>query len=406
MTQAERNLTLLERVIPDNEKLYIWCYDRDGRLIATSCRDSAVLQDAFMYLGGAKKISALSPEETDRGPVLIGSSVGMQWAVTREHERSNELFFVIGPVFYQPPLAEEIRFGLTKVEHPSGFIAWSQDFLAALHEMPVLPYNVFIRYVLMIHNVLTGDHLGVEAVGKTETGMEHISASPAEQRDRSRVYAAEKAMLQVVREGDINYQDILQDSVLLSTGVPVRGKDPLRAAKTSIIVFTSLVCRAAIEGGLSPEVGYSLGDSYIQAVEDCNDSSEFSALAYTMYRDFIYRVHQIRLNPNYSHAVQKVCDFISLSLNRKIKTSELAELVGYSEYYLTEKFRKETGQSVSSYIRQVKIDRAKVLLESTDLSVRDIAERLAFNTPNYFIQTFREITGETPAQYRRKLSRE
>ena len=43
-----------------------------------------------------------------------------------------------------------------------------------------------------------------------------------------------------------------------------------------------------------------------------------------------------------------------------------------------------------------------MLLESTDMSVREIAERLAFNTVNYFIQSFREAAGCTPAQYRKQ----
>ena len=45
---------------------------------------------------------------------------------------------------------------------------------------------------------------------------------------------------------------------------------------------------------------------------------------------------------------------------------------------------------------------AKALLEATDMSVREIAERLAFNTVNYFIQSFRDTVGCTPAQYRKK----
>ena len=44
-----------------------------------------------------------------------------------------------------------------------------------------------------------------------------------------------------------------------------------------------------------------------------------------------------------------------------------------------------------------------MLLESSDLSVREIADRLAFNTVNYFIQSFRDTTGYTPAQYRKKF---
>jgi phosphomannomutase len=48
--------------------------------------------------------------------------------------------------------------------------------------------------------------------------------------------------------------------------------------KTSIVVFTTLVSRAAMEGGLSPEVAYALGDSYLQSAEDCRDSGELAAL--------------------------------------------------------------------------------------------------------------------------------
>ena len=160
-----------------------------------------------------------------------------------------------------------------------------------------------------------------------------------------------------------------------------------------------------MEGGLSPELAYSLGDSYIQAAESCRDSGELNVLAHAMYHDFIYRVHHLRVNPNYSYAIQKCCDYIELSLERKIKTADLAALVGYSEYYLTEKFKAETGQSVASYIRYAKVERAKLLLESTDLSIRELAEKLAFNTVNYFIQCFRDTTGYTPAQYRKRMRR-
>jgi len=158
-----------------------------------------------------------------------------------------------------------------------------------------------------------------------------------------------------------------------------------------------------MEGGLSPEVAYPLGDSYIQSVENCQDSGELSALASAMYHDFVYRVHHLRTNPNYSHAIQKCCDYIELSLDRKIRTADLAALVGYSEYYLTEKFKKETGQSVSSYTKFARVERAKAMLVSTDMTVQQIADRLAFSTPNYFIQCFRETTGYTPAQYRKKF---
>ena len=310
------------------------------------------------------------------------------------------VYFLIGPVFYAAPSERQLRASLRAFTGSLEDARWSSDLIRALPRLPVMPYAVFSRYVMLVHNTLTGEQLGPEALGAAVPSGD-MGGSAAGARDREKVWLAERALLQMVRNGDINYHAVIQRSVNLSPGVPVQGADPLRQMKTSIVVFTTLVSRAAMEGGLSPEVAYALGDSYLQAVEDCRDSGELAALANAMYHDFIYRVHHLRTNPSYSHAIQKCCDYIELSLDRKIRVADLAALVGYTEYYLTEKFKKETGLPVSQYIRFAKVERAKVLLESTDMSVREIAERLAFNTINYFIQSFRETTGCTPAQYRK-----
>ena len=125
-----------------------------------------------------------------------------------------------------------------------------------------------------------------------------------------------------------------------------------------------------------------------------------------MYHDFIHKVHQLRVNPGMSHAIQKCCGYIELNLASRIRAFDLAALVGYTEYYLTVKFKKETGMSVSSYVRAARVERAKLMLRSGDLSVKEIADALSFNTPGYFIQNFREVTGLTPAEYRRKVREE
>ena len=406
MTRGEQNLLLLQSLIPASEKLYVWCYDRDGRFVASSCpeEDRKLLADAFDRFGGMGHALAYAHDAGNTRPQIIGSPIGMQWALSYEPERNRRLFFVIGPVFYAPPLERQLRPALRPYITSREDADWSVALLGHLAAMPVMSYAIFSRYVMMVHNTLTGQQLGLDALYTDAYQDGQMPLEPAGARDRSKIYLAERAMLQMVRNGDINYHNILQASSRMSPGVPIQGQDPLRQTKTSIVVFTTLVSRAAMEGGLSPEIAYSLGDSYLQSVEDCRDSGELNALAHAMYHDFVYRVHHLHVNPNYSHAIQKCCDYIELSLDRKIRTADLAALVGYTEYYLTEKFKKETGQSVSSYIRYAKVERAKVLLESTELSVREIADKLAFNTVNYFIQSFRDTTGYSPAQYRKRFN--
>ncbi len=405
MTQGEENLLLLESLIPGGERFYVWCYKKDGSFLASSCpkEEQDVLDQAFRVLGGMEKTLLAAGDAGQSWPLLLGSPIGMQWAVTLETERRRELIFVVGPVFYSAPMERQLREGLRPYMNSRENAAWATKLYQFLPKLPVMSYAIFSRYVMMVHNTLTGQQLGMDALNSALPQEAGASLARAEKRDRNSVYRAERAMLQMVRNGDISYQSVLQNSVGLSPGVPIQGPDPLRQMKTSIVVFTTLVSRAAIEGGLSPEVAYPLGDSYIQSAEDCRDSGELNALAHAMYHDFIYRVHHLRTNPDYSLAIQKCCDYIELGLDRKIRVADLAALCGYTEYYLTEKFKKETGQSLNSYIRYTKVERAKVLLESTGLSVREIAEKLAFNTVNYFIQSFRETTGYTPARYRERF---
>ena len=68
---------------------------------------------------------------------------------------------------------------------------------------------------------------------------------------------------------------------------------------------------------------------------------------------------------------------------------------------MTRKFKEETGYFISDYVKFARIERAK-LLQSTDLSILEIAGRLGFATRSYFSQAFREVTGMTPTHFREK----
>lgn len=408
ITQAEQNLSLLKSLIPMGDSFHIWCYDNKGKLLGSSCHGviRETLHHAFEALGAYDKMLEYAAAPDHDAPRILGSSIGVQWAVTLEKERKNDVVFVLGPVVNMPIDGACMRSALNSSRPAMADAGWIEPFCTLASALPVMSYAVFGRYVMLIHNVLTGDQMGIEALNRDTKIQEKEPAFEINQRNRVDIYHSEKALLDVVRRGDINYAHVLNRSSSLSPGVPVHGRDPLRQMKTSIVVFTTLVTRAAMEGGLSPEIAYPLGDSYIQAAEDCRDSGELNSLSHAMYHDFIYRVHQLHASPHCSHAIQKCCDYIELSLDRKIRARDLATLVGYTEYYLTEKFKHETGLSVSDYVRNAKIKRARMLLQYTDLSITEIADRLAFNSANYLIRVFKEREGCTPAAFREKLQTE
>lgn len=392
-------VSLLQELVACCDAISTWCYDAKGELLFSNCTDETVLNTAFSAFG----CRSILMEHTNilNNPFLLGTSLGLVWGAALERENGAlQRFWLLGPVFYATTTKGQIELGYDFYRGLELSVAWKEQFMQAAARLPVVTNVLLGRYLLMLHYCLTGQTLHYSDIVMPTELLRPAKPAEPPKRDRYQVYAAERALLDMVRNGDLNYAEAFSNSSLLSSGVPVSGPDPLRQVKSSITVFTSLVCRAAIEGGVSPEEAYSLGDAYIQRAENARSQQELLNLPATMYDDFIHRVHRCRTNPRYSPMVQKCVDYIDLHLEQKIQAADLAAQLGYDDYYITRRFKRETGYSLTNYIKFAKIERAKVLLQSTRLTVQQIADGLGFTTRSYFIQCFKAVTGRTPTAWR------
>ena len=393
----EQNLALFQELLCCGSNIYTWCYDSDGNLLSSNCPDESLFAKAFSLLGCLDRALRLS--QNPGQPRVVGTSFGLIWGVDYVYrENTFQRMYVIGPAFSYNISMQDMENGFQHYAGQDISLAWKHRLIGACCRIPIAQNTLFIRYLLMLHYCLTGEKLNASDTSVQQSFSD--VAPPVERRDRRHVWLAERALLDMVRRGDLNYKEALNTSLLISAGVPVMGRDPLRQAKTSVIVFTSLVCRAAVEGGLSPETAYSLGDSYIQAAENARTYDEINGIPLLMYDDFIHRVHKIRQVPGLSAPIAQCRDYIEMHPEEKIRAKDLAGLVGYTEYYLTHKFKEETGISVSDYVKKAKIDRAKILLRSTDLSIQELSDRFCFSSRNYFSRVFSETVGCTPMEYR------
>ncbi len=84
-----------------------------------------------------------------------------------------------------------------------------------------------------------------------------------------------------------------------------------------------------------------------------------------------------------------------------INLSDLARSYHYHPGYLTELFRRQTGMTPITYIRQLRLERAKQLLLNTDARIDHVAFQCGFSDPKYFMKVFRRSVGVTPGEYRR-----
>lgn len=397
---VSQNIELFQELIRCGGEISLWQYDGEGNMLSSNCPEAAIFDTAFSLSGSRSRMLAYAAAQD--APVLLGTEMGLIWGAAFEKREGRPVrACVLGPVFFSDTAVRQIKDGLASYQGSEVSIAWKSRFIESLAQVPVSQHVVFSRYILMLHYCLTGRHLQASDLSVLNAAPSSAGRRGSDShRDRYLVWNTERALLQMVRNGDLNYKAAFHHSSMVSNGVPLRGGAPLRQAKTSVIVFCSIVCRAAMEGGLSPEEAYSLGDAYIQNAENAKTMDELTAISVMMYDDFIRRVHRCRSNPSRSEAVQKCCDYIEMNLGEKIHASDLASLAGYSEYYITRKFKEETGFFINDYLKFARMERAKLLLQSTDLSILEIAGQLGFATRSYFSQAFREITGMTPTQFR------
>jgi AraC-like DNA-binding protein len=93
------------------------------------------------------------------------------------------------------------------------------------------------------------------------------------------------------------------------------------------------------------------------------------------------------------------------NLSQTILQEELAESVGLGYSLYRKKFKEYTGVSPAQYQIGLRINKAKDLLITSNLSLKEIAGNLGFETADYFFRLFRQKTGVTPSDFREKNKR-
>lgn len=101
-----------------------------------------------------------------------------------------------------------------------------------------------------------------------------------------------------------------------------------------------------------------------------------------------------------AYKLNKVKDFIEERLAEDLSIADLAAVVHMSQFHFARTFKAATGNSPHRYLTQRRIERAKVLLGVTKLSVAEIAYSVGFTNQSHFIAQFRKAIGTTPQNYR------
>jgi two-component system response regulator YesN len=103
----------------------------------------------------------------------------------------------------------------------------------------------------------------------------------------------------------------------------------------------------------------------------------------------------------YSDVIDQVKAYVSQHYNNEqVSLKTISAHVRISPSHLSKIFSQETGQTITEYLTQVRIGKAKELLKTTNNKTFEIAFKVGYNDPHYFSNIFKKTTGITPKEYR------
>jgi len=155
--------------------------------------------------------------------------------------------------------------------------------------------------------------------------------------------------------------------------------------------------------GFSDDIVHLYKDAYETAIREAAYSQQVLAGLVNHIIGVMYSLERnIELNRNQGHVdmVNRARLRIRENLESSLTIQQVAEDLGVSYSNFRKLFKEFTGISPATYQQDLRLQRAKELLSTTDMSVKEIAYRLNFESPDYFSAKFKAKTGRRPSELR------
>ena len=318
-----------------------------------------------------------------------------------------ETVYLLGPIRLSASLALRCSYH----SRSTGIVS---DTSVAICDVPVFLHSVLLLFnmfstekvsfqELLSHNCQDNANVDVQkyysslVYDNRENGQQHNS------------YSQEHRLMSSIERGDLRMvEKCQQERVTGSFGKLSNNAD--RNYRNICISAITLSSRAAIRGGVNPELAFSLCDSYIMKIEDLHNLNDLQPLVQGAQLNFAAMVRQLKVNSNTDTQdlrhplVEKCKNYIYSHLHGKITVGEVARLLGTNPNYLSSQFKRYEGISFSEFVIREKISLAKNMLIYSQDSYGEIAATLGFSSQSHMGKHFKEITGMTPIQFRKRFA--
>lgn len=167
---------------------------------------------------------------------------------------------------------------------------------------------------------------------------------------------------------------------------------------------------AEILTDLLEETGRKLTVSMARQVEDL-ESQRLDARSQYKVQELLCQITDVLFDPGQDHGgaagerIETVLHFIERNLSKGVTLEDAAEFAHVSPCYLSRLFRKKMNTTFISYLKGQRIERAKALLQNSDLPISNVSLDLSYADANYFCKAFKKEVGISPSEYRQQFQK-
>ena len=356
------------------------------------------LYESFDYGDFAAGIMDLVPED---GVIEYRDDFGLRYLVFHMREEEDTFAFC-GPFTYRARSEDDFLNLVTRHSlQPDAIDAIRWYF----KRIPVILDYLGWRHMLtgLLARYLANPDLNIKRVDfdhpeklkqKPTIALSSIPYTTVEAR-----YAVENAMLDAIRRGDIS-EATYQQNLFMGFTLDKRVADPLQDGKYMVIAVNTAFRKAVEQAAIHPLYLDAISGQFVAEIESAGTVDELYALLPKMIRHYCMLVQRHSLE-RYSGPVRSCLNYIDFHYMEPLSLENLAGRFTINKNYLSSRFHREVGMTVTDYINQTRVRRSVTLLEKTDLSMQTVAERCGFSDANYFTRVFRKVNGVSPNEYRR-----
>lgn len=212
-------------------------------------------------------------------------------------------------------------------------------------------------------------------------------------------YLCETSMIDAIAMGNAEKAEYELNRIFTEFPIEQRESDYIRDRKNTTIILNTLCRKGAEYGFVHPAFLDDISSFYSKQIESCTTAKQIRSLSFEMINQYCGLVRQYSVK-GYSPTIQNVVNHIMLDLSGNQSLKTLAAKFALSPSYLSNLFRKETGETLTGFVNNKRLQYAASQLQSTGLSIQDIAGISGIPDLNYFTKLFKRKYNMTPSAFR------